>query len=135
MVDGILDVVALISVAVLVLLFSVQRFGTDKVGYTFAPAILFWCLFIGIIGISNLIRHDSTVVRAFNPIYISSYLKRNPKEAWISLGGVVLCITGTEAMFADLGHFSVRAIQVLHPIHTSNSKLIRSLPFNLIKCC
>ncbi|CAL9770751.1 unnamed protein product [Musa acuminata subsp. burmannicoides] len=106
------DVVALISVAVLVLLFSVQRFGTDKVGYTFAPAILFWCLFIGIIGISNLIRHDSTVVRAFNPIYISSYLKRNPKEAWISLGGVVLCITGTEAMFADLGHFSVRAIQV-----------------------
>ncbi|KAJ8479196.1 hypothetical protein OPV22_022923 [Ensete ventricosum] len=106
------DVVALVSVAVLVLLFSVQRFGTDKVGYTFAPAILIWCLFIGIIGISNLIRHDSTVVKAFNPIYIISYLKRNPKEAWISLGGVVLCITGTEAMFADLGHFSARAIQV-----------------------
>ncbi|RZR70501.1 hypothetical protein BHM03_00000318 [Ensete ventricosum] len=103
--DGILtpcisDVVALVSVAVLVLLFSVQRFGTDKVGYTFAPAILIWCLFIGIIGISNLIRHDSTVVKAFNPIYIISYLKRNPKEAWISLGGVVLCITGTEAIQA-----------------------------------
>ncbi|KAK1294352.1 Potassium transporter 5 [Acorus calamus] len=106
------DVVVMISVAILVALFSIQRFGTDKVGYTFAPAILIWYTFIGIIGISNLIRHDSTMLKAFNPYYIFLYFKRDHKQAWISLGGVVLCITGTEAMFADLGHFSVRSIQI-----------------------
>lgn len=106
------DVVAMISVFILVILFSIQRFGTDKVGYSFAPAILLWFMFIGSIGIFNIFRHDSTVLKAFNPIYIISYFKRDPKAAWISLGGVVLCMTGTEAMFADLGHFSVRSIQI-----------------------
>ncbi|XP_008775247.2 potassium transporter 5-like [Phoenix dactylifera] len=106
------DVIAMISVAILVALFAIQRFGTDKVGYTFAPLIVTWYLFIGTIGIFNFMRHDSTVLKAFNPIYIISYFRRDPKEAWISLGGVVLCMTGTEAMFADLGHFSVRSIQI-----------------------
>ncbi|KAL6000262.1 hypothetical protein ACLOJK_023957 [Asimina triloba] len=106
------DVVVMISVAILVILFSIQRFGTDKVGYTFAPAILTWYLSIGIIGIYNILHHDSSVLKAFNPIYIFRYFNGNPKQAWISLGGVVLCMTGTEAMFADLGHFSVRSIQI-----------------------
>ncbi|XP_043722073.1 potassium transporter 5-like isoform X1 [Telopea speciosissima] len=106
------DVVVMISVAILVVLFSIQRFGTDKVGYTFAPAIMVWYLFIGGVGIFNLIRHDSSVLRAFNPVYIFWYFNDEPKQAWLSLGGVVLCMTGTEAMFADLGHFSVRSIQI-----------------------
>lgn len=106
------DTVMMISVGILVVLFSIQRFGTDKVGYTFAPAILLWYLFVGSIGIFNFINHDSSVIKAFNPAYIFRYFSGNPKEAWISLGGVVLCMTGTEAMFADLGHFSVRSIQI-----------------------
>ncbi|XP_058093520.1 potassium transporter 5-like [Magnolia sinica] len=106
------DVVVMISIAILVVLFSIQRFGTDKVGYTFAPAILIWYSFIGGIGLFNIAHHDSSVLKAFNPIYIFRYFNGNPKEAWISLGGVVLCMTGTEAMFADLGHFSVRSIQI-----------------------
>ncbi|KAK3158053.1 hypothetical protein QOZ80_2AG0132370 [Eleusine coracana subsp. coracana] len=101
-----------ISVAILFLLFSVQRFGTDKVGYSFAPIISVWFLLISVIGIYNLAVHDRTVLRAFNPMYIVYYFKRNGKEAWVSLGGAVLCITGTEAMFADLGHFNIKAIQV-----------------------
>jgi amino acid transporter len=84
----------MISVAILVILFSVQRFGTDKVGYTFAPAILVWYICIGTVGIFNLIQHDPTVLKAFNPIYIVSYFRSDLKEAWISLGGVVLCMTG-----------------------------------------
>ncbi|KAL5981945.1 hypothetical protein ACLOJK_016012 [Asimina triloba] len=67
------DVVVVISVAILVILFSIQRFGTDKVGYTFAPAILTWYLSIGIIGIYNILHHDSSVLKAFNPIYIFRY--------------------------------------------------------------
>ncbi|PIA51633.1 hypothetical protein AQUCO_01100472v1 [Aquilegia coerulea] len=106
------DAIVGISVAILILLFSVQRFGTDKVGYSFAPIIFLWFSFISGIGLYNLFKYDFGVLRAFNPIYIIDYFKRNGKEAWISLGGVVLCITGTEAMFADLGHFSVRSVQI-----------------------
>ena len=106
------DQIVWITVAILVALFSVQRFGTDKVGYSFAPIILVWFALIAGIGAYNLAAHDATVLRALNPMYIVDYFRRNGKEAWLSLGGVVLCITGTEAMFADLGHFNIRAIQV-----------------------
>lgn len=101
-----------ISVAILVLLFSVQRLGTDKVGYSFAPIISIWFLLNAGIGIYNFVIHDPTVIKAVNPWHIVQYFQRNGKEAWVSLGGVVLCITGTEALFADLGHFSVRSIQL-----------------------
>ncbi|CAM8956418.1 unnamed protein product [Rhodiola kirilowii] len=101
-----------VSVAILIILFSVQRFGTDKVGYTFAPIVGLWFAFISGIGLYNWFKYDIGVFRAFNPVYIINYFKRNGKHGWISLGGVVLCITGTEAMFADLGHFSVRSIQI-----------------------
>ncbi|KAK7303840.1 hypothetical protein RJT34_14757 [Clitoria ternatea] len=106
------DQIVLISVAILVGLFMVQRFGTDKVGYTFAPIICVWFTFIGGIGMYNFIKHDATVIKAINPKYIVDYFSRNKKDAWISLGGVVLAITGTEALFADVGHFNVRSIQI-----------------------
>ncbi|XP_059446908.1 potassium transporter 5-like [Corylus avellana] len=106
------DAVVGISVAILILIFSVQRFGTDKVGFAFAPVILLWFAFISGIGLYNLFKYNLGVLRAFNPMYIIHYFKRNGKQGWISLGGVFLCITGTEAMFADLGHFNVRAIQI-----------------------
>ncbi|CAN8275442.1 unnamed protein product [Cochlearia groenlandica] len=101
-----------VSVAILVLLFAFQRFGTDKVGFSFAPIILIWFSFLTGIGLYNLFKHDITVIKALNPLYIIYYFSRNGKTSWISLGGVFLCITGTEAMFADLGHFSVRAVQL-----------------------
>eukprot|EP00258_Populus_trichocarpa_P031883 XP_024447902.1 potassium transporter 5 [Populus trichocarpa] len=106
------DTVVGVSVAILIVLFSLQRLGTDKVGFAFAPVIILWFSFIGGIGLFNLFKYDLGVLRAFNPKYIIDYFKRNGKQGWISLGGVVLCITGAEAMFADLGHFSVRAIQI-----------------------
>ncbi|XP_057545097.1 potassium transporter 5-like isoform X1 [Amaranthus tricolor] len=101
-----------ISVAILVLLFSVQRFGTDKVGYCFAPIVSVWFAFNAGIGVYNFIKYDPTVIKALNPGYIIDYFKRNGIDAWISLGGVFLCVTGTEALFADLGHFSVKSIQL-----------------------
>ncbi|XP_019188537.1 PREDICTED: potassium transporter 5-like [Ipomoea nil] len=106
------DTVVWISVAILVCLFMIQRFGTDKVGYTFAPIICLWFISIAMIGVYNLAKHDHTVLKAVNPKYIVDYFRRNKKDAWISLGGVVLAITGTEALFADVGHFSVRSIQI-----------------------
>ncbi|XP_061352782.1 potassium transporter 5-like [Gastrolobium bilobum] len=101
-----------ITIVILIILFSVQQFGTDKVGVSFAPIILVWFSFIGGIGLYNLFKYDIGVLRAFYPKYIFDYFKRNGKQGWLSLGGVFLCITGSEAMFADLGHFNVRAIQI-----------------------
>ncbi|TKW29944.1 hypothetical protein SEVIR_2G002700v4 [Setaria viridis] len=100
------------TVGILLVLFGVQRFGTDKVGYLFAPVVLLWLLLIGGVGVYNLLRHDVGVLRAFNPRYIVDYFSRNGRDAWVSLGGVLLCFTGTEALFADLGYFSVRSIQL-----------------------
>ncbi|XP_043694662.1 potassium transporter 5-like [Telopea speciosissima] len=101
-----------ISIAILILLFGFQRYGTDIVGYSFAPLISIWFLFIGCIGVYNLIKYDIAVLRAFYPKYIIDYFRRNGTNGFISLGGVILCITGTEAMFADLGHFNIPAIQI-----------------------
>ncbi|KAK4780038.1 hypothetical protein SAY87_016144 [Trapa incisa] len=106
------DAVVGISIAILVTLFGVQRFGTDKIGFSFAPILLIWFSFIGGIGLFNLFKYDVGVLRAFNPMYAVDYFQRNGKQAWVSLGGVFLCITGAEAMFADLGHFNIRAIQI-----------------------
>ncbi|KAJ4727634.1 Potassium transporter [Melia azedarach] len=101
-----------VSVAILVCLFMVQRFGTDKVGYSFAPIICVWFALIGGVGVYNFVKYDPAVIKAINPKYIIDYFRRNKKEAWISLGGIVLAITGTEALFADVGHFTVRSIQI-----------------------
>ncbi|CAL5194438.1 unnamed protein product [Lathyrus oleraceus] len=101
-----------ISVAILILLFMVQRFGTDKVGYSFAPIICIWFALIAGIGLYNFIKYDASVIKGLNPKYIVDYFVRNKKEAWISLGGIVLCTTGAEALFADVGHFTVRSIQI-----------------------
>lgn len=63
-------------------------------------------------GIYNLAIYDHTVLKAFNPYYAGQYLARNKEEGWHSLGGLLLAFTGVEALFADLGAFSKRAIQI-----------------------
>lgn len=90
------DQVDWISAAVFVILFAAQRFGTDKVGNAFAPIVSLYFLFIGGIGLYNLIHYDIGVLRAFNPKYIVDYFSRNGKQGWISLGGVLLCYTGNK---------------------------------------
>ncbi|KAF2289210.1 hypothetical protein GH714_029437 [Hevea brasiliensis] len=106
------DVVMWISVVILISLFQVQRFGTDKVGYTFAPVLVLWFALIAFIGIFNFFKYDPGVIKAINPWYIVRYFVKNKKDAWISLGGVILCLTGSEALFADLGHFNIRSVQL-----------------------
>ncbi|KAK7294485.1 hypothetical protein RJT34_17374 [Clitoria ternatea] len=102
-----------ITIVILIFLFYMQRFGTDKVGLSFAPILVVWFALISGIGLYNLIKHDTVALRAFNPKCIYDYFKRNGfKKGWLSLSGIFLCITGSEAMFADLGHFSVKAIQI-----------------------
>ena len=101
-----------ISIAILVVLFLIQPFGTSKIGTTFGPIVTIWLLFNLTAGIYNLVAHDYTVLKAFSPHFAFTYLIRNGKDGWRSLGGMLLAFTGVEALFADLGAFSKRAVQI-----------------------
>uniref|UniRef100_A0A453LNC5 Potassium transporter n=1 Tax=Aegilops tauschii subsp. strangulata TaxID=200361 RepID=A0A453LNC5_AEGTS len=105
------DVVVIVSVVILIGLFSMQHYGTDKVSWLFAPIVFVWFILIGVLGAVNIYTYDRSVLKAFNPIYVYHYFKRG-KTSWASLGGIMLSITGTEALFADLSYFPVQAIQI-----------------------
>lgn len=98
--------------AILILLFAIQPFGTTKIATTFAPIVMIWLLFNMCTGIYNLAQYDHSVLRAFSPYYAGMYFMRNKEEGWKSLGGLLLAFTGVEALFADLGAFSKRAVQI-----------------------
>lgn len=98
--------------AILVILFAIQPLGITKISYAFAPIIMIWLAFNAAFGIYNLVLYDASVFRAFNPGYAFEFLIRNKEEGWRMLGGILLAFTGVEALFADLGAFSRRAIQL-----------------------
>ncbi|XP_021666628.1 potassium transporter 10 isoform X2 [Hevea brasiliensis] len=106
------DIVVFVAVVILVGLFCMQHQGIDRVGWLFAPIVLLWFLLIGGIGIFNILKYDKEVLKAFSPVYIYRYFKKGGKDGWLSLGGIMLSITGTEALFADLSHFPVLSIQI-----------------------
>jgi KUP system potassium uptake protein len=87
------DVAEIISVVILIGLFSMQHYGTDKVSWLFAPIVFVWFILIGILGAVNISRYDQSVLKAFNPVYVYRYFKRG-KSSWASLGGIMLSITG-----------------------------------------
>lgn len=101
-----------VSCAILIILFAIQPFGTTKIASSFAPIVMIWLLFNFCCGIYNLAKFDHTVLKAFSPYFAGSYFMRNKEEGWRSLGGLLLAFTGCEALFADLGAFSQRAIQI-----------------------
>lgn len=86
--------VLLITCAILIGLFLLQRHGTDKVSGLFAPVILLWLGLIAGIGIYNIVVYRPSIFRACSPHYGIFFLVRNNKKGWIMLGGVVLSITG-----------------------------------------
>ncbi|XVF68494.1 hypothetical protein PTKIN_Ptkin11bG0006900 [Pterospermum kingtungense] len=106
------DYVVLISCVIIVGLFSLQHHGTHRVAFMFAPIVAAWLLCISSIGIYNIFRWNPNIFHALSPVYMLKFLKSTGTEGWISLGGVVLSITGVETMFADLGHFSSLSIRV-----------------------
>ena len=72
-----------------------RKFGPSKVGLAVGPALFIWFCSLAGIGIYNLVKYDASVLRAFNPVHIYLYFKRNSVKAWYALGGCLLCATGT----------------------------------------
>jgi KUP system potassium uptake protein len=98
------------AVAILVGLFAAQRFGTEKIGRAFGPVMLLWFLVIAALGVAAMVRHPA-VVAALNPRYAFDFLRHSGTMGFLVLGGVFLCITGGEALYADMGHFGKASIR------------------------
>ncbi|PHT91765.1 Potassium transporter 10 [Capsicum annuum] len=101
-----------VACVILVFLFFLQHYGTHRLGFLFAPIVITWLLCISAIGVYNIIHWNPHVYQALSPYYMYKFLKKTQKGGWMSLGGILLCITGSEAMFADLGHFSQLSIKI-----------------------
>jgi KUP system potassium uptake protein len=93
-----------ITVAILLGLFSVQRFGTASVGSVFGPIVLVWFLTLGALGAIHL-ADSPEVFKALNPVYGAQFFTRNGIKGFLVLGSVFLVVTGGEALYADMGHF------------------------------
>ncbi|WOL10357.1 hypothetical protein Cni_G19112 [Canna indica] len=104
--------VLIISCIVLVGLFALQHKGTQRVAFFFAPVVIIWLSCIAVIGLYNTIYWNPGIFRALSPHYIIKFFQHTGRDGWISLGGILLSVTGTEAMFADLGHFNDASIRV-----------------------
>ncbi|MDF2042741.1 MULTISPECIES: low affinity potassium transporter Kup [unclassified Pantoea] len=92
------------SIAVLTLLFAIQKHGTGMVGKLFAPVMLVWFLVLAILGVSGIMKNPQ-VLHALNPAYAVEFFVHYKSVSFFALGAVVLAITGVEALYADMGHF------------------------------
>ena len=105
------DWVIPLTLVVLFMLFAVQRRGTAGIGKFFGPVTLVWFATISVLGVSHILRHPE-ILYALSPHYALLFMWRNPVVTFIILGAVVLCVTGAEALYADLGHFGKRPIRL-----------------------
>ncbi|KAG2611452.1 hypothetical protein PVAP13_4KG170000 [Panicum virgatum] len=94
-----------VTCVILVGLFALQHYGTHRVGFLFAPIICLWLLCISIIGVYNIIYWNPHVYKALSPYYMYRFLQKTQYGGWMSLGGILLCVT-------DLGHFSQSSIKL-----------------------
>jgi KUP system potassium uptake protein len=100
-----------VSAIILFFLFALQKHGTDRVGKLFGPVMVLWFIVIAVIGVHNIVQNPS-VLRALSPHYGLEFFEHHGWSAFVALGGVVLALTGAEALYADMGHFGKRPIQL-----------------------
>lgn len=101
--DALKPFVMPIAVFILIALFAAQRFGTEKIGRAFGPIMLLWFGVIGLLGLMGILRNPQVLV-AVNPVHAVEFLAHNRGTGILVLGGVFLCITGAESLYADMGH-------------------------------
>ncbi|KAL2906935.1 putative potassium transporter 17 [Bienertia sinuspersici] len=101
-----------LAATILIFMFLLQKFGTSRVSFIFSPIMSLWTLTTPLVGIYSIIKYYPGIFKALSPHYIVTFFLKNGKEGWLALGGTILCITGSEALFADLGHFNRSSIQL-----------------------
>ncbi|CAM2753726.1 KUP system potassium uptake protein [Legionella steigerwaltii] len=100
-----------LSVAILIALFAIQYKGTANIGKIFGPVMGIWFLTLSILGVWGILQHPS-VLKALNPSYGLDFLLSHGFKGFLVLGGVFLCVTGAEALYADMGHFGAKPIRL-----------------------
>ncbi len=100
-----------ITIVILMFLFSFQKLGTGNVGMLFGPIMCVWFLVLTILGVMNIIDNPY-VLKAINPYYAFEFFKEDKLYAFLTLGSVVLAMTGAEALYADMGHFGKGPIRI-----------------------
>jgi len=100
-----------LTLLVLFCLLAVQKRGTSGIGRFFGPVTLVWMLTIALLGVAQIVHHPE-ILWALSPHYALSFMWQQPGTSFIILGAVVLCVTGAEALYADLGHFGKRPIRI-----------------------
>ena len=108
---GLTDYVVPICLVIIVFLFALQRYGSAKVGAMFAPIMGIWFVVVAWLGVRQLVDNPQ-VMYAVNPMYAVRFIVTHQLQAFIALGGVVLALTGAEALYADMGHFGKRPIRL-----------------------
>lgn len=99
-----------VVVGIIVLLFTIQQFGTSAIGKAFGPVMVIWFLFLGYLGLINIMKNPE-VLKAFNPYYAYNLVVNVKGGFWV-LGAVFLCTTGAEALYSDLGHCGKNNIRI-----------------------
>jgi KUP system potassium uptake protein len=100
-----------LTLVVLTALFLVQRHGTASIGRYFGPVMVLWFGVLAVLGLQHIVQNPA-ILWALSPHYALVFLLGNPGVAFIALGSVVLCVTGAEALYADMGHFGKRPIRL-----------------------
>jgi KUP system potassium uptake protein len=100
-----------LTLVVLFCLFAVQKHGTGGIGKFFGPITLVWFAAISVLGVVQIADHPE-ILKAISPHYALGFMWHNPGVAFVLLGAVVLCVTGAEALYADLGHFGKKPIRL-----------------------
>ncbi|HET9011377.1 MAG TPA: KUP/HAK/KT family potassium transporter, partial [Gemmatimonadaceae bacterium] len=108
---GLARIVVPITLLILFALFMVQRYGTARVGTAFGPTMLLWFFTIAALGVRS-IASNPEVLAAINPWYALRFFFDHGMAGFLTLGAVVLCVTGGEALYADMGHFGKRPIRI-----------------------
>ncbi len=100
-----------LTLVVLTGIFWIQKHGTSGIGRFFGPVMVFWFLVLGFIGGLQILRQPE-ILLALNPVYALGFVWHHPLLTFMILGALVLCVTGAEALYADMGHFGKRPIRV-----------------------
>ncbi len=100
-----------LTLIILIGLFYAQQFGTARIGVIFGPVMVVWFSVLAIFGVMGIAKQPD-IISAVNPMFAVEMIVQHPTEVFFLLGSVVLCVTGAEALYADMGHFGIKPIRL-----------------------